>query len=333
MKNSEKRVLATFSDSRMNIDPKFKQQLRSRIVRGQQRRKALVWPKLVMMPAMVVLVLAVAVFAGLQKPEQGQNPFTPQKVSAQDLIQKSDEATKNFDPNKYTFFESTWTGNGGPWFNACASGVGNDTREYVSTTYVYRDHQNKVEALYTSYLKNGQPTPSVSVYDDTDQKILNDYVIPRGTPLSTEIKQSMINGKPGFFVVDRNGNRLSDTSVSPTYLNGREVYLFYTKLNTAVVSPLECWPDGSSRDPKGAPATYLPPVAKPDISKIVLDANTYETLEYSTYVGSVADQNLVTTSSYTFTYQNLSQSEALAIMTKAGFNQNTALHELPGGHD
>jgi hypothetical protein len=333
-KQNEKRLLDIFADTHMTIDPKFKQNLRQQVTVGKTKRNnGFRWPKLILAPVTMIVILGFAIFASTQEAGAPKRvPFTPTRVSAAELIQKSAATTENVNTDLYSFFTSTYTNHAGPLYDICTNEQKTSAREYSSNLYVYWDKDDSVEAMYINSLEDGIAGRTTAVYDDTPKRVLEEYVIPRGQSLSALLDDNIIGSQPYHYVVDENGNRLSDQKVAPSTINGRQVYAFYVSRNDEKTYPTQCWFDGGSRDIKNTTEPYIPPVEKQDITKYVLDAKTFETIEASQYVESIQEKNLIRRSTYSYTMKKLSSQEALRIMSEAGFDQATARNEL-SGHD
>lgn len=94
-----------------------------------------------------------------------------------------------------------------------------------------------------------------------------------------------------------------------------------------------CWPPGSNRDPKSTEGTYIPPYYKPVITRIVIDAKTYQVIQSASYVEKISDATQLYPDRQEITYKKISADEAERIMTAAGFDKAHATDELPAGHD
>ncbi|HSH18484.1 MAG TPA: hypothetical protein VK978_03800 [Candidatus Saccharimonadales bacterium] len=313
----EKRLLATFSDKSMVIDPKFKQKLRKDVMKNNGKvRAGLRWPKLALVPALALLALVV-VFGEIQKPEQGGSQVGPEKASAAELIQSSLEAEGSFDASKYNYFVSKTSMHYGPEMKYSCWGQSNaeDFKDNTSYTYVYQEKNNMTEAYYSSG-SNEQKPAYWTVLDRTAEDIVPDNISNYSYSYQDSLKRILgtrVNGgMADWLIIDADGRELNGSDISPVQQkDGTWVFIIYAKANPDALI-------GSMKDCEGN-----------RMQRIIMDAKNFRTLEISQYEKDFSKQNRMFTLTYSFEYANLSPDEALRRMTEAGFDIKHALPTMP----
>lgn len=342
MNYKEKKIISVFADSNLDMDPKFRTNLRSQLSkrsatvgqapRGYKFKTKFQWPRLVTLSLACTVVLVIVGLIGTSRPQNSKYPFALQQVSAAEVIQRAKQFKTSFNPADYTFFESISTQEAGPWWKQCGVGSSVDPANTMSTYYVYRAKDNGIEASYTHEVGDGKTIQNESVYDQTSKRILPSYAIPSPASPNDLFNVGQIQSKSEYLFVDEKGNPASGASLRLTQENGRGVYVVYTKINPAVLSPYTCRAPDSTWTDKTDPK-YGETVTKPAINREVFDANTFQSLEYDVYVNGIADDNLVVKTTFQLTYNNDTAKQALQIMTAAGFDRSSAVAEFPAGHD
>jgi hypothetical protein len=237
-----------------------------------------------------------------------------QKVSAAELMKKSQAYYTKFDASKYSFFSfsAKYHSVAGENFEACGKSYSDSIAgDSATKTYIYRSRTSNVEAGYF-YSADDTGITNVTHYYNTNSAVLGDYM-PESIGTSPYTTQYMVNGKLAYVLVDENGQPLTSSDLSVVRKNGRDVYDFYIKPNKSVLSPL--------------------PACENVIQHVVLDADTYAEISVDTYMNKVTPEALITSSTSETQYKDISETEALRIMADAGFVKDKAVTEMPKGKD
>lgn len=325
MKQLENHIVDTFSDKNLEIDKKFKDKLRRNFMKKSHKKQS-VLSRLSWRRSLVIVPVAAAavVVGGLlftpvhdNKTAVDDNPFMnsfrPQQASAHELIAKSANIKDQFDPLKYTFITANHSTQYGPAYTEPIEGAMGANINSRTEVYIY-SAQNKVEqAAYITFDEKDK-IRALEVYDNSDKDLFSDgsvhyYITPRS--IDSFFGAQEIAGQKTYIITDSKGNKQSDLALQSRMVDGREVYEFYFKTNTAVMSPLY----------------------EDEIIKVVMDAKNYEVLEYTIYSGEVAADKLIVRNLSNTEYQNLNARDALQKMTEAGFDKARATSEFPAGHD
>lgn len=316
---TEKDLLHTFSDANTTMRPQFKKQLRSQIT-GKQQRRSWVAPRLVWAPIAVLIVLGLSIIAGTQDASAPhQNPFTPKTVSAEELIDKSDRAiTAQRDTQKYNFWIDTSTMKPGPRKATCTLPGLSDVYvpDYRFTDYTYINKAANVEAYYAHEHRDNADYVMQEVYNDAGADVLKDVRLPQPQSLSSWLQRTTADGKDADIqtndiYVMQNGKLQQNDAIRQTKQNGTSVYEFYTV-------PIKHDGPQSGCDPQ--------------ITRYVIDANTYQILEIDTYLDSVAPENVTEQSTWSYEAANVPVDVAIEKMTAAGYNKSLATDHLTDKH-
>jgi hypothetical protein len=318
MKRNEKDILDTFATSNTQIDPKFRASLKKQVARAPKgatktHRSRYVWAS----AAFAVVLVALAI-TGLQRPDTKHPLASPQKVSAAELLRRSDIASKKFDFNKYNYFEFHTSERTGPGLNHLRCTVDEDRNFSETSTgdnYLFRAHDGGVEAFYAANTLNGKATAGLSVYDETSKVMLPDDIIDRNTNLDAVLDMSNIDGSgiTNNVIVDKNGEPVVDDRVAPTKLSNAMVYEFYAKTN-----------------PKSAASIQNQQAGCFDsmITHVIIDADTSLLLSQESFLGEIDSANLIQSNRFNYVNENVSANDAIARLTAAGFNKDTASREF-----
>jgi hypothetical protein len=314
MKRNDKRLLDTFSDSSMTIDANFKNNLRAQIVKRSGKKSFARWRRLVLVPAFA-LIAFVLLFAGLQNPEKGGSPFKPERVSAAELIERSEDAKRNSQQNKYTFVHYSTESLIGPKITTCGYSTlmavnadGSFPKKMRSESYIYVAPDNGVEALYNRAYMDGRLTFSDAVYDESKKVAVGASLLSQPTSIN-DILHSDKFSFPGRVFVNEQGREISqDAALEPRNYKGRTVYNLFAK-STEAFEAAEC--------------TGV-------VVQIVVDAQSYQVLENNLYAEAVGSENLIHGATNYVQREALDSDSALEIMRKAGFEKEKARPRLNG---
>lgn len=317
MKKEEKRVLDTFSDTRMTMNRKFKKQLRQRIVRGQRRRVFGV-PRLVWIPAIASLAVVAIVVSGFQL-SGGNKPFRPEPVQASELIMRSLGADGKFDSSKYTYsvFKTKMT-YGDAMSRGCEGEVVVPSlyQNSESFMYFYQDLDNRVEAYYSGTPEFGREN-YIQVYDTTDKNVIPDAYGRHSYNYQQQLKEILedwtSNGQPNWFYTDKQGNIIDKNTIEPELRDGQWVYVVHARINPESVRP----------------EPGVPVCGDNLLRRYVIDAENFQMLSLSSYEGDFSTDSWMFTYETETTYLNLSAEEAVRRMTEQGFDKEAALPEMP----
>ncbi len=325
MKRSEAQLKDMFSNESMVIDVKFKKNLKQRMLKQQKYlqkgREKSSWNKWLFLPAAATAAVLVISTASFNAPNStntaGIPPFHAQRVSAAELLEKSEENKKNFDPSKFSYIDSRTEYRIGPKYQQRKGPMTLEYREPgINRTIIYRDAEHKVEAYYNYNEKmDGKKQFEMAVYDETDKRILeeNNYMTPRS--LEDFFAGYRLNGKLLFKITDASGNVLSDDTITPTGEKGKEVYEFYLRFDPELAGDMKV--DG----PTDA------------VTKVVISGWTYEVMEYTLFEGEAIEENLVSSEITRTEYWGIGTKDALQLLEKAGFDKSKALPDFTRGND
>lgn len=338
----KRNILDVMSSENSRMSPKFRASLRSSLLAAENRntkqQSKYFWTsKLWLVPAsgLAAAFLLVAFGLNISKPVIKNGPFKPELVSAAQLIQNSDNATKSGIGDN-TYFRFAQTIHFGSAAKSCDVGsyLGDTDSSYIHSGY--RDPSGKVEAGYVEAKgSNGAVKYSSSMYDDTNKQLYDGKEF-----FDTSIYKSLANYFAGrdvsdnvmYYLSDQEGNRISDSlAIKATDVNGVSAYTVYAVSNPASQDvQVRCWPKNSNRDPKSANGTYVPPTYKPTIRQLILDAHNYSLIRETAYLSKVSPSNLLRVDDRTVNFQNLSADKALRLMEKDGFDKSKASNSLQG---
>jgi hypothetical protein len=318
MKRNDKDILETFATSNMQIDPKFRASLKKQIVRAPKRAPKTHRSRYIWASAAFAVVLVALAITGLQGPDTQHPLASPQKVSAAELLRRSDIASKKFDFNKYNYFEFHTSERTGPGLNHLKCTV-DGYRDFSETStgdnYLFRAHDGGVEAFYAANTLNGKATTGLSVYDETPKVMLPDDVIDRNTNLDAVLDMSNVDGSgiTNNVIVNQDGELVVDDRVAPTRLGNTMVYEFYAKTN-----------------PKSAASIQNQKAGCFDsmITHVVIDASTSLLLSQESFLGEIDSADLIQSNHFSYVNENITASDAIARLTAAGFNTDTASREF-----
>jgi hypothetical protein len=309
MKRAARQALTTFSDKNMRIDPRFKSRLRSELTAAvQSPQKKSRWHYRLLPAVAVVAIVALASIIigrlGIVSP----NDAKVSALSASELITKARQRFTSFDPRGYAFFSYESERTFGPRAHECGAGtMPNQPRiaTELNKAYIYAPQRSSVEAYYTLSSNSYTTTKyEESYYSKTSNQYKKRLTEKIYMPLQHTAYRIDGVKKPGYLLVDKQGNTLPITTGIPkTERNGRTVYAFYFRYDPLIMASM----------------------CKDEIISVVFDAETYALLENDTYVGSVHPDNLAVKNHARITYSNIDEATALTIMTAAGFDLQEAL--------
>lgn len=239
--------------------------------------------------AAAVIVLAIGIGVATQ-------PFRSNAVTAAELIQNVRQYGNSLRRQSLYGQESQTIV--GPQAKQC-EGLLPEASTYK--TYVYSAPGGSVEAGYL-YRDTPATGPSEESY----------YYNPGNGALQALATGAFssplpyLEGKqPAYRLADAQGKLLPDNKVEPITQNGRRVYSFYFRYEPVTSG-----------------------VCDDLLAKLVVDAETFAPLEYSSYQGPAAPENLILRDLTTYVSKDVSEAEALRIMQAAGFDKDRAMPKL-----
>ncbi len=307
-KRYEKNIMQSFADNSLIIDEKFKSKLKKQVIDHDKQlkghKRSFAWPKFVLAPALLFALVAVGSLLLFNNGGDPKRLLKPQFVSAEEVLNRSRDYYKTFDISKYNFRVSSQRTILGPK-NNCSEvrGMGNENSTY--TTYTFWAKNSRTEAFYTRI-----ETPDVelkklseeSFYSNDSVVLRKNYTKQRTNDLPPVADGSTIAGHPVYKFVDKNGQKLASNSLTPVQRSGREVYIFYMKYDTNVMS---------SR-------------CENEVIEAVFDTETYANLEFNVYQEAISPDQLIISSTRSEAFQDIDETEALRIMTEVGFDEQMA---------
>ncbi len=309
MKRRESKFISKFTNDKLMIDKDFKMDLRNQILRRakhvQKQPKTSRWLKLA--PALMVVagvMIAALVITSGAPANKSTNPLAPKKVSAKELLEKSENYYKSIDPTTAEFYTSVSMFKQGPMYEECqAGGMGSGSSRDRTINMAFNSSSTNVEASYNRLeLETGALFSETSRYDDT--AIEMEVNIPRDVSLPEFLEDYKINDELAYRVINQDGQVIAADDIQETEVNGRRVYEFYLQPDLQIIGSFsEC---------------------KNEILQIVLDAQSYATIEFNIYTTSISPESLIVGNTQEVTYSSPGDEAALKIMTEAGFNKEKA---------
>ncbi len=305
---NDKNIMQTFADSSLTMDEKFKAKLKKQVITHDKQlkgsKRGFAWPKFILAPALLFALVAVGGLLLFNNGGDPKSPLTPRFVSAEEVLNRSRDYYKTFDISKYNFRISSQQTIIGPK-NNCSEfrGMGNGNSTFAS--YTFWSKNSRAEALYTRIERPDAELEKMSeesFYSNDSVVLRENYTKQRTNDLPPVAEGLSSAGQSVYVFVDKNGNKLASEDLKVTQRNGRDVYVFYMLYNKGVLS------------------SYC----ENEIIEAVFDAETYANLEFNTYQGVISPDQLIISSIKSETFQDISEAEALRIMTEAGFDKQKA---------
>lgn len=304
MKNRDRQLLESFSDNSLQMDTKFKKHLKEKIMKKsapQKRSSRPVWqlPALAAVTVAIVLMATILPIAGNNNSPLVKTPLSPQTVSAATIEKKSKEFQASI--KNTPFFTSTESLVAGPQYEACSTGMMGIQPGETWTTYAYMGAKNDGgEAFYQKKTaENGTVISSTSFYNSSTSQLAS-VIDSFNRPFTLS---------DGYYtVIDKAGKDSPDSNYKTQKVNGKDVYAVYLAVTDRSRT---CGNDEL-------------------VMRYLIDPATYAVVEYAQYRGNFDDEGqLVYRGTIDTTLEELSESQALGRMEKAGFNKATAVSEFP----
>ncbi len=306
MKRNERKLISKFASDKLILDKDFKMELRSRILRRSQQSheqpKTKRWLKLApaLMAVAGVLIAVLVITTGAPN-NNYTSPLISQKVSAEELLERSENYYKLVDPSKAEFYKSIRMFKQGPMFEECrVVGMGSGAPRERTISMAFNSSSTNVEASYSRIEdETGALLTEISRYDDTPIEMYVD--IPQDVSIPSFFENYKNNDKLAYKVLDGDGQDIAVDGIKETEAKGRRVYQFYLLPDPQLTSNFtEC---------------------QHEITQVVLDAQTYAIIEFNLYATNTSPENLIVSNTEEVTYSSPGEEAALKMMAELGFSK------------
>jgi hypothetical protein len=305
MKKYEREIVERFDNKQLTMDPKFKSQLKEKVMRkaakkDAPRRNLWIYPFAIGAAAVAAFVLTQIPLVTQNNVKQPIVNIGTQRASAATIERGSAAFRSNL--KNVAFIVNTEELLKGKQYDACSQGAMGVQPGETWTTYAFMSKESGSEAFYqTKRTESGVIRQSTSYYNPSNTALSEVVTSMLGYPFSLN--------EGAYSVIDDNGKVVSsDTMFTAKKINGKNVY--EVKVATT---------DRSLRCGEGEL-----------VFRYLIDPATFATLEYAQYVNTFDESNLVYRGTVKTTTENLSEGQAIQRMEKAGFNKSGATSEFPG---
>lgn len=295
-------VLDIFEDKKLQIDEKFKNNLRRELMKretanfknSKKAKNSIFNVKLAVFGSALALVLVVASLFGSFNRGLLISEVLAQASSADEVINKTDS----------TFVKSQNSHRVGG-VNFCGQPITADVISYSEREYFYNDGNR------SAYYGNR------SYSDGTNTQYMNYEENSKNRVKISQFKQDGAGDSPlevldrgGYKIVNQQGNVIEDQKASVIRFEGREVYqILFLEENTSNFAEVY---QGTCQTPR------------PAITELLIDVQSLDLVTHRVYAGEVAEGNLVEENINDTSYLAISFEEALSNMTQDGFDLQEA---------
>lgn len=299
MKQSEKLVRQLLSDEMLIPRESFKRSLKKTMMKSTKPKLAA--NRWFAVPAIGIAILMIAAISMQFVPNPSsqpivKNPFAPAVVSAKTIEKKSKEFQANL--RNIPFITRVERATAGVLYDICNTGGLGVQAGDVWSQYAYSTKDGK-EAFYQVKQYADGTTSTTSFYNPSSAQLSEVVSSLIGYPFSFD---------DGYYeTVSDTGVPIDQKDYPAVKENGKYVY----KVNLAARSRDDTC-DGEVK-----------------IMRYTIDAATYTITQGAQYKGRVDENRKIYAFDIDLTTGQLTESQALARMTKAGFDQNTAVREFP----
>lgn len=302
-------ILNKFSDQHAVASPHFKNELKRKLLREEDKLtrgteiKWLSWPRMSLAVVFGLILVVTALGLGWL----GTNSPVP-ALGAREVYAQATGRQRAVDSGQYNFLISHNSFKmGGAVYCGQPISVANRI-SYTETEYVFNNQDDR--AAYFS--KRTSPGGRTDIYMNYSDQTANRLKV-------TEMRQQGMGETPlalleqnQLALVDENGHRVTDNPTpATTEFRGHKVYRLLVA-DSVDSEPAWVYSEG------GCGGKIV------SINELLIDTSTFDTIRIRSYARTVAAQNLVEEVIFDSRYQNVSFQEALAQMQAAGFDLNKA---------